>query len=267
MFGSIKKILGLSKEEKTEITADKAVSAQPNPKAYNSVGDILASQEFDSAYNALINDQREKFFLAPDRKLDAARVIYSIHQLIGPVGSMSQLLEIYIAIFVRLDGFRMPPERIVMTLKMRYSSILSTEQQYEIIAFTEAHINGMNQGFYIKTSQDVERIKNTAQSCHKAAHADKGVADSPDYGFSADNPIRVQSIPAEYNYIDKLSYDNGAIVKKERVCSVGNANGDLVDYFLITVMENNQEKGIRLFLDGYGESPSCVAPQGFHLMS
>lgn len=136
--------------------------------------------------------------------------MHSMLKLVGPIDTMSRLFEIYITIFARLIVTHMPPERIAITLNMRYSDVLSTEQQYILIAFTEAHINGMNQGFYIQSDSDVEKVKEIAVMCQKSA-------------------------------------------------------GDMLDYFILTVNENAQEKKIELYIDGYGDAPCLIAPQGFHL--
>lgn len=242
--------------ESTEITYESADDA---------IERLIHSPEFKSAYNALSDVQRERFFLLPDRKLDAARVVFSLQQLVGQVGTIQQLIEIYITVLSRILVAHMPPERIAVTLDMRYSSILNSDQQYIVIAYTEAHINGMHQGFYISNKQDAETILQIAQACRQSASAPKNVAKASDYGFSADNPIRVQSIPAEYSYLDRLVYDNGKIVNIDRIATVGNKDGDMIDHFQITVSENGRRKQIALFLDGYSDMPSNIAPQGFHL--
>ena len=50
------------------------------------------------------------------------------------------MIEIYITVLSRILVARMSPERIAVTLDMRYSSILNSDQQYIVIAYTEAHI-------------------------------------------------------------------------------------------------------------------------------
>ena len=161
--------------------------------------------------------------------------------------------------------FHKSPAQIAVTLDIRYGTLLNEMQQYIFIAFTEAHMNGVNCGFYIQSENDVNRIKEIASTCMNYSKVEKTVSTSAPYGYSPDTPICVQSIPAAYTYLDNLLYDDGEVLSIDRIGSVSSANGHLVDHYIVTVQGENADKEIHLYVDGYGSLPSTVAPQGFHL--
>lgn len=235
------------------------------PATYNSVDAVMKSKEFNAAYNALNSDQLRKFFFTTDTKRDAARVVYSVFRLIGNNIPMSTVFEIYVSILSRLMMFHKSPAQIAVTLDIRYGTLLNEMQQYIFIAFTEAHMNGVNCGFYIQSENDVNRIKEIASTCMNYSKVEKTVSTSATYGYSPDTPICVQSIPAAYTYLDNLLHDDGEVLSIDRIGSVSSANGHLVDHYIVTVQGENADKEIHLYVDGYGDLPSTVAPQGFHL--
>ena len=255
-LNAIREVLGdavLNAEEQTQ--KESAATIVPT------VEQILNDSEFLRTYNTLSPDQLARFFFCIDKKLEAAQIAHSIFALCNKTVPYSIALEAYLAVTVRMIMFKMSPDRISMTLA-RYSSHFDKYQQYCIILFAETHMNGARVGFYIKNDADVETIRAKARDV-MSEKKEVSVAVTDDYGYSKDNPIILRSIGSEYRFLACLVYDKGEIIKTNRVGSVSGEH--ILDLFEVTVHENGAERIINLYLDGYGEADTRIAPRGFHL--
>ncbi|MBE6990299.1 MAG: zinc ribbon domain-containing protein [Ruminococcaceae bacterium] len=120
---------------------------------------VLQSEEFNVAFDKLSDDQKSRFFPGPDTKRNVAGVTYSMQKLIETKNNYETLLEIFITVYSRVSLFNMPPERIAITLQLRYSSYLSVQEMYNIIFYVQRRVQADMSGTSSHALTESERAE------------------------------------------------------------------------------------------------------------
>lgn len=90
------------------------------------------------------------------------------------------------------------------------------------------------------------------------------------YGLSADNPIEVTMVPAEYTYLDSLYFWDGSPIYYKRIRPCHTFDREYpIDIFAIYRRPDDAAKGVEpiveLYLYGYADCNTMDAPEGFIL--
>ena len=88
-----------------------------------------------------------------------------------------------------------------------------------------------------------------------------------EYGYSADNPIRMSSVRDSYQFLNRLVAEKGKIISCDRCGSTSGQNNHIVDVYEIRVsLGLCKKKTYTIYIDAYAQNPSFVAPQHFKLL-
>lgn len=89
------------------------------------------------------------------------------------------------------------------------------------------------------------------------------------FGLTANNPIELISVGAQYQYLNILLTDDGKDILYERVGTVTHSNGEtIIDVYNIYSKKILGKKKITtLYISGYGYENTVIAPKGFRFMT
>ena len=92
---------------------------------------------------------------------------------------------------------------------------------------------------------------------------------SDDFGLTANNPIELISVGAQYQYLNILLTDDGKDILYERVGTVTHSDGEtIIDVYNIYSKKILGKKKIAtLYISGYGYENTVIAPKGFRFMT
>ena len=92
---------------------------------------------------------------------------------------------------------------------------------------------------------------------------------SDDFGLTANNPIELISVGAQYQYLNILLTDDGKDILYERVGTVTHSDGEtIIDvYNIYSKKILGKKKIVTLYISGYRYENTMVAPKGFRFMT
>ena len=152
-------------------------------------------------------------------------------------------------LFIAKDKTR---ERIIPTIK---SKISVTDKDAEIL-YTF---------LFDKSASAVAGTSIDSPFMQKAS----GPQDSPlelfgTFGYEKTNPIQTENLPAIYSYLNRLEHESGYPINYKRIEGVTAANiRQLIDKFAI--FDHNDKLITHLYISGYMNQTSTIAPRGFRL--
>ena len=90
-----------------------------------------------------------------------------------------------------------------------------------------------------------------------------------DFGLTADNPIELISVGAQFQYLNILLTEDGKDISYEREGSVTHSDGEtIIDvYGIYSKKLIGKKKVATLYISGYGYENTMVAPKGLRFMT
>ena len=88
-----------------------------------------------------------------------------------------------------------------------------------------------------------------------------------DFGYTAENPIEVISVGAEYDYLRILLTEDGNEISYQRIGSDSNGDTIIDIYDIYSKKLIGKKKIATLYISGYGFENTMVAPKGFRFMT
>ena len=115
---------------------------------------------------------------------------------------------------------------------------------------------------------EFEEYKSFNPSLFDVVVDNKQNEEKEDFGYCKSNPVLTVSVGDSYNYLSRLTSDNGEVTYS-RVGSCAGENGHILDIYNITVISRKffvkKREDYTIYIDAYANSTSRIAPKPFRL--
>ena len=87
------------------------------------------------------------------------------------------------------------------------------------------------------------------------------------FGTTKSNPIMAVTIQDGYNYLNHLRTTDGKPVHYQRLGSIRDESGDILDKYRLSFEVNGEQRELEIYIDPYATENSSIAPEGLMLFS